>query len=468
MTPPGWHRTDLPFGVGVALALGYVAILVGLVVAGPPANELSVARSSSGRSVVATVPVGGPAWSVGVRSGMEVIGAEPPGADPAGDWESLVVTDGTVQVALPRAPSGPGAVVAFAVIGALVLGLASVAWLPNVAGLLVLLSLSLSTLVVVPLFGPPLNVALLVPAPAAAALYASDRRRSLHRAVPAIAGIAVVAVLGAWAVAYVARIDDWHLPPSLALLTVVALGMLGALGAMRDALQRARARRAATGGAASLAALLADELVPGRSSTRLSAIERERGRLATELHADVLPDLSAVIREIEAGAPLAEAAAHLRAISVELRDLVSERRLAVLQEAGLVRALEYLAERVEAQTGVTVDLDVSGASSDDPRSRPPRDVELALYRIAQQAIDNALLHARAAVIRIRVDGDPIHVDLEVADDGTGIAPAAEDRALRAGHLGISDMRQRAASIGAAFGIRPAPDGGTLVEVRWPA
>ncbi len=399
---------------------------------------------------------------------MEVIGAEPAEADPAGSWEGLVVTVGPVQITLPQSPTGPDPVAAATAVGALLLGLVSVAWMPNVAGLLVLLSLSVATLVVVPLVGPPFNAALLVPAPVAAALYASDRRRRLHRAVPAIAGVAGLAVLGGLAVANAARINDWHIPPSLAVLAAAALGTLGVFGALNAALQRAQARRAATGGAASLAALLTDELVPGRSSTRLSAIERERARLATELHDDVLPDLSAVIREIEAGARPDVSAARLRALSVELRDLMSERRLAVLEEAGLVRALEWLAEHVEARTGVTVDLDVSGASGEDSRGRPPHDVELTFYRIAQQAIDNALLHARPGHVGVRVAVDATRVALEVADDGTGIAPDAEVRALRSGHLGISDMRQRAGSIGAAFTIGPAPGGGTLVKVRWPA
>jgi len=263
-----------------------------------------------------------------------------------------------------------------------------------------------------------------------------------------------------------APVDDRHNPSSLAVLGAVTLGTLGVFGVLNAALQRARARGMAQGGATPLAARLADELVPGRSASRLSAIEDERARLATELHASALPDLSAVIREIDAGAPPDEAAAHLRAVAAELRDLMSERSLAVLEQAGLVRALEWLAEHVESTTGVIVILDVSGTYGEPDRM--PHDVETTFYRVAQQALDNALLHARPKHVRVRVAVAATRGNLEVADDGTGIAPDAEVRALRSGHLGISDMRQRAGSIGAAFEVGPVLGGGTLVEIRWPA
>jgi signal transduction histidine kinase len=232
--------------------------------------------------------------------------------------------------------------------------------------------------------------------------------------------------------------------------------------------RRAHARQHASSLTAGTSlALLADELVPGRARTRLSAIERERARLADDLHADVLPDLSAVIREIEAGAAPEDAARRLRGIAAELRDLMSERRLAVLEELGLVRALEWLAERVEERTGVSVELDVVGGSHDDPETRPPHEVELAVYRVAQQALDNALLHARPRLVRVLIDVDATHVALQLGDDGVGMTEGAEDRALREGHLGLADMRQRAGSIGAAFSISPRAGGGTLVAVRWP-
>jgi signal transduction histidine kinase len=455
-------------GTGLALASAALALFAWVVVVGPPANDLTIAHPAPDTWVVASVAIGGPVWNAGVRPGMEVIGVGPAGADPAVTWDSLLVTDGTVRIAISRLPLPPSG--DLAILSGLALLLAAVAAfrLPNVAWLLALGSLSVTTLNVTLLFDPPINAALLLAGPVAGALYASDRRRRLHPRVAVLAGAVVALVLAAWGVAYLGRLDDWRTLPGLSVFAMAGMTSLGVAGVVHAAWRRAHARQHASWRmAGSSLALLADELGPGRARTRLSAIERERSRLASELHADVLPDLSAVIRDIEAGASPEEAARRLRGIAAELRDLMSERRLAVLEELGLVRALEWLAERVEERTGVSVELDVVGGSHDDPETRPPHEVELAVYRVAQQALDNALLHAGPRTVRLRVDVDATHVALELGDDGVGMPAGAEDRALREGHLGLADMRQRAESIGAAFSIGPRPGGGTLVAVRWP-
>jgi signal transduction histidine kinase len=462
------RRFDLLLGAGLALGAAVFAIFAWVVVVGPPANDLTIAHPAPDAWVVASVAIGGPVWNAGVRPGMEVIGVGPAGADPAVTWDSLLVTDGTVRIAISRLPLPPSG--DLAILSGLALLLAAVAAfrLPNVAWLLALGSLSVTTLNVTLLFDPPINAALLLAGPVAGALYASDRRRRLHPRVAVLAGAVVALVLAAWGVAYLGRLEDWRTLPWLSVLAMAGMTSLGVAGVVHAAWRRAHARQHASSLTTGTSlALLADELVPGRARTRLSAIERERARLADDLHADVLPDLAAVIREIEAGAAPEDAARRLRGIAAELRDLMSERRLAVLEELGLVRALEWLAERVQERTGVPVELDIAGASHDDPETRPPHEVELAVYRVAQQALDNALLHAGPRTVRLRVDVDATHVALELGDDGVGMPAGAEDRALREGHLGLADMRQRAESIGAAFSIGPRPGGGTLVAVRWP-
>ncbi len=462
------RRFDLLLGAGLGLALAAFAIFAWVVVVGPPPNDLGVAHPAPDTWVVASVPIGGPVWNAGVRPGMEVIGVGPAGADPAVTWDSLLVTDGTIRIGISRLPLPPSG--DLAILSGLALLLAAVAAfrLPNVAWLLALGSLSVTTLNVTLLFDPPIDLALLLAGPVTGALYASDRRRRLHPRVAVLAGAVVAVVLAAWGVAYLGRLEDWRTLPWPSVLAMAGMTSLGVAGVVHAAWRRAHARQHASSLTAGTSlALLADELVPGRARTRLSAIERERARLADDLHADVLPDLSAVIREIEAGAAPEDAARRLRGIAAELRDLMSERRLAVLEELGLVRALEWLAERVQERTGVPVELDVVGGSHDDPETRPPREVELAVYRVAQQSLDNALLHAGPRTVRVRIDVDATHVALELGDDGVGMPAGAEDRALRAGHLGLADMRQRAAAIGAAFSISPRAGGGTLVAVRWP-
>lgn len=463
------RRVDLWLGAGLALALAALAVFAWVVVVGPPAVDLTVAPSPGGTWVVASVPVGGPAWNGGVRPGMDVIGVEPSGADPTIAWDTLLVTDGTVQIGLPHRPLAPDIELLVVVAVAWLLAAVAAFWLPNVAWLFALASLAVTTLNVPTLFDPPVDAALLLVGPLAGALYASDRRRRLHPLVAVVAGgmAAVVAVF--WIVAELTRFDDWHTLAWLSVFAIAVSTSLGIAGVVHAAWRRARARAGTSGvGRAAMLAPIADELVPGRARTRISAIERERARLAGELHAEVLPDISAVIRGIEMGTPPEDAGRRLRAIAADVRDLMSERRLAVLVELGLVRSLEWLAERVEERTGVTVELEILGAGRDEPESRPPREVELAVYRIAQQGLDNALLHARPRLVRVRVDVDAVHVALELADDGAGMAVDAEARALRTGHLGLVDMRQRATAIGAAFSIGPRAGGGTQVAVRWPA
>ncbi len=455
-------------GAGLALALAALAVFAWVVAVGPPPNDLTVAHPAPDTWVVASVPIGGPVWNAGVHPGMEVIGVGPAGADPALSWDSLLVTNGTLRIGLSRTQLTPPADPAILTGIALVLAVLGALRLPNVAWLLALGSLAVTTLNVTLLFDPPIDLALFLAGPVAGALYASDRRRRIHPRAAILAAGVVAAMLVVWGTAYLTRLADWRLLPQLSVLATAALACLGLAGMVTRAWHRARARLTSTDlSAGTIAGALADELVPGRARTRLRAIERERRRLADELHADVLPDLSAVIRDIDAGATRQDAARRLRGIAVELRDLMSERRLAVLEELGLVRALEWLAERVEERTGVPVELEVAGATHDDPETRPPREVELAVYRIAQQALDNALLHARPRLMRVRIDVDAAHVALELGDDGVGMPAGAEDRALREGHLGLADMRQRAAAIGATLSIGSRPGGGTLVAIRWP-
>ncbi len=463
------RQFDLRLAAGLALALAPLAVLVCVVAIGPPANDLTVAHPGNDTWVVASVPVGGPAWNGGVRPGMKVIGVEPVGTDPTIAWDTLLVTDGTLQISLPHRPLPPGSELAAVAAIAWLAAVVAAFWLPNVAWVLAMVSLAVTTLNVPILFDPPIDAALLLAGPLAGALFASETRRRRHPLVAVAAGGMVALVAAGWTVAELTRLDDWHTFAWLSVLGIVVSTSFGVAGVVHAAWLRARAQAGALGlGGTSILAPLADELVPGRARTRIAAIERERAQLAGELHADVLPDLSAVIREIDTGTTPEDAGRRLRAIAADLRDFMNERRLGVLDELGLMRALEWLAERVEERTGVTVELEILGVGQEDPELRPPREVELTVYRIAQQALDNALLHARPRLVRVCVDVSAGHVALELADDGVGMPADAEARALRAGHLGLADMRQRAAAIGAAFSIGPREGGGTQVAVRWQA
>lgn len=463
------RHIDLLLGAGLVLAATLFAVFAWAAVAGPPQIELSITHPAPDTWTVASVPIGGPAWNAGVRPGMDVIGAEPSGADPAVSWDSLLVTDGRVRIGIARNQIFPSGDLPTLAGLALVLAALAALRLPNVGWLLALGVVSVVVLNATPLFGPPANLALLVVGPLLGTVYAVDRRRRVHPrvAVPIIAADLLVVV--ALAAAYVTHLANWQSLPGQSVMTAWAFMTLGLAGVVLHAWHRSRVRMSwGPSSARSVLSALADELVPGRARTRQTALEEERSQIATALHADVLPDLSTLIREVEAGAQPEQTARHLRSVAAELRDLMAERRLAILDEEGLLPALEWLAERIEERSGVTVELDVEEAGEGDQGGRPPHDVELAVYRIAQQALDNALLHGRPNAIHLRIQADASRVALQIADDGAGMEPDAERRALRAGHLGLADMRQRAEVIGAQFSVRPAPTRGTVVTLKWPA
>ena len=91
----------------------------------------------------------------------------------------------------------------------------------------------------------------------------------------------------------------------------------------------------------------------------------------------------------------------------------------------------------------------------------PTDVQLALYRLAQEALNNVSKHAQARQAEVRLVWAPDHVCLEISDDGRGF----DTRAIPPGHLGIGFMHERAATVGAALCIASRPQRGTMVTVR---
>ena len=250
---------------------------------------------------------------------------------------------------------------------------------------------------------------------------------------------------------------------------------------MRLAAGEARADR--TGGTLTVLRVFVDELVPGREAGRAEAAESERGRLAADLHADVLPSLRRALAEAEAGGTVERLAADLRTAVDDVESLLLARRSIVLEEIGLLAGVEWLAERVEERSEVRVEIEVgadggSGAPAADGRgaaaadgsapARPPRDVERAAFRVAQLALDNIVRHAPGASVRVAVSASPAAILLDVEDDGAG-PPVDEAAAARSGRRGIADMRAEARACGASLDIgRGAGDRGTAVRFRWPA
>jgi signal transduction histidine kinase len=193
----------------------------------------------------------------------------------------------------------------------------------------------------------------------------------------------------------------------------------------------------------------------------VAATEAERARIATHLHDDALQDLTMLIHRLDAAGDTANADS-ARAIAEQLRAITGELRLPLLDDLGTGPALEWLVARVEPLAGGPVRLDR------EDEARPPADVELAFFRVAQEALANAVKHGRPP-IQVRYRASVSGVSLTVDDAGNGIegsADAAAETARLAGHFGLMGMQQRAEQIGAILDVRRWPAGGTHVALEW--
>ena len=140
----------------------------------------------------------------------------------------------------------------------------------------------------------------------------------------------------------------------------------------------------------------------------------------------------------------------------EMRSLVFELRPADLESEGLVATLEKHVDVLQRVHGADIALEVAGDRRLDPR------VEKELFRIVQEAIGNALKHAGASSIRVRVQVDGRAL-LSVTDDGAGFdAVAAPARTRR---LGLTSMRERAEALGGTLAVHSRPGAGTTVSVE---
>jgi signal transduction histidine kinase len=222
--------------------------------------------------------------------------------------------------------------------------------------------------------------------------------------------------------------------------------------------------------------LLLDGLASDRTRLRALAAEviaagdRERAALARELHDSTAQHLAALQLQLAAAARdandsvlaqrLREARDAAQSTLEEVRALSHSVHPAVLDDLGLDAALRRLAR--EASHGTGVDIDVDADSGAEPL---PPNVATVLYRVAQEAVRNAIRHAAPQRVRINLLRGPDAITLEVHDDGRGFdLEAAEDR--RTG-MGLLSMRERTALIDGTVEIRTTAGGGTTVVATVP-
>ena len=322
-----------------------------------------------------------------------------------------------------------------------------------------------------------------VTAVGAAAGYAASRPRLSRRwlTIEGAAALSAVGLLAGWAVANPSdtTLVEGSALGSLGLVTrsfivlTAGLTLLGVAGDAWPAADRARHRselevpRPAALQSRFLAWLraFADELSPGRGRAR-RAVLAERTRVARDLHADVLPGLRRLLGDAERGVPAAQLAGSLREVLAEVEAVGAAEHPIQLEIGGLVAALEWLAERVESRSDVTVVLNVADPETDGVGG-PPRDVAAAAFRIAALALDNVARHAPGGTAVVDVRAEPAAVDLSIADDGPGIREEALVAAHRSGRRGLADMASEAGECGGILDVGPGPgQAGTRVAFTW--
>jgi len=205
-----------------------------------------------------------------------------------------------------------------------------------------------------------------------------------------------------------------------------------------------------------------------REQVERSAIAAERNRLARDLHDAVTQTLfsASVIAESvsriwdrypeQAQQGLLELRQLTRGALAEMRTLLLELRPAALTEKPLGELIHSLADATTSRIRVPIAIEIQG------EAHLPPTVQVALYRIAQEALNNIAKHSRATHTSVHLTTSSTAVILDIHDDGSGFNLDG----IPAGHLGVSIMRERAHSIGADLQIDSAPNSGTHITVVW--
>jgi signal transduction histidine kinase/ligand-binding sensor domain-containing protein len=204
-----------------------------------------------------------------------------------------------------------------------------------------------------------------------------------------------------------------------------------------------------------------------------SAKEDERSRISRELHDEFGQTLTAAKINLQMLRRTANNPADVQRLadSVEMvdgmirqaRNIALGLRPPLLDEAGLVPALDHHLESLARRSGVRIELDAASEIAE-----LPQDLHTTVFRIAQEAVSNALRHASATTIRVRLRAEPGALALTIEDDGVGFDPeAVKQRAKRGEHLGLLGMTERVRNAGGTIALESKPGGGSRIVVRIP-
>jgi signal transduction histidine kinase len=202
-----------------------------------------------------------------------------------------------------------------------------------------------------------------------------------------------------------------------------------------------------------------------------AAQEEERLRLARELHDDTIQAVIALKQRVQIAQRTVKDQASLRTLNEletlaeqtveDLRRLTRALRPIYLEDLGLVMALEMLVRETSENNSVDIYFQKSGQEH-----RLAREVELALYRIAQEALSNVVHHANAKQAFLQISFEDYEVKLEVRDDGIGFEmPKSPTDFAPSGHFGLLGIRERTDLIGGRLDVQSETGGGTRLSVR---
>lgn len=210
-----------------------------------------------------------------------------------------------------------------------------------------------------------------------------------------------------------------------------------------------------------------------RLSHRLiEAQEAERRAIARELHDEIgqamtgvqlnLQALSPYLTDPDARTLLHDNMAMIENVLHQVRDLSLALRPSILDDFGLVPAIQWLVKRQAQRTGMSIEF------AADLKTRPTMQLETVCFRVVQEALTNIIRHARASQVSIELEQHGAELQLTIRDNGIGFdVSQALNRAARGASLGLLGMQERVSLVGARLEIESAPSEGTWVRVCFP-
>lgn len=216
---------------------------------------------------------------------------------------------------------------------------------------------------------------------------------------------------------------------------------------------------------------MADNLRKARESLQYyigsitRGVEEERLRLSRDLHDEAIQSLIALKYRLQTAkvVDITENPKLVQKVIEELRRLVRGLRPVILEDLGLVAALENLCQQMEQEDRIPTILRVTGSES-----RFSRDVELAFYRIAQEGLMNIQKHSSATRVEINLEYRQNSLAMELIDYGKGfVIPERFDAIVADGHFGLIGMMERAGLINADIEFKSKPGEGTTIKVHYP-